>query len=168
METLQLLEACYRRQITLKQAFSFVGLSKVTMKDKSFNTLTEEEVFACIMNWIINKLKRDTRLDIRTRVEGKIYQAKIHFDERNIRVKKPVIIEEEEGSMMYDWPDEATFNTLTVDMLTRSMMLADRNNYDKKITNWTENAENVNQLLNVTNVTLTEEDLELVNELLDC
>jgi len=54
MKTLQLLEACYKRKITLKQAFSFVGLPEVTMKDKSFSKLTEEEVFAYIINWILN------------------------------------------------------------------------------------------------------------------
>jgi len=77
-------------------------------------------------------MKGNTSLNMRIRVEGKIYQAGIHHDGKHRRVTKPVIIREEEGSMMYDWLEETIFNNLTVDMLTNSMMLADRNNHVKK------------------------------------
>jgi len=50
METLQLLEACYKRKMTLKQAFSSYGMPEAKTKDKPFSRLTETEVFACIMN----------------------------------------------------------------------------------------------------------------------
>jgi len=113
-------------------------------------------------------MKETTSLNIRIRVEGKIYQATIHHDERNRRVTKPAIIEEEEGSTMYEWSEETTYNTLTVDILKTSMLMADSKNCAKEMKDWIENAETTNLLLKDISTKLTEEDMELINEFLEC
>jgi len=75
METLQLFEDCLKKKTTVKEAFKCLGLTNVAMKDKPFKELDEETVLACIMNWIIHQMPKETSTGLRFRVEKTVDEA---------------------------------------------------------------------------------------------
>jgi len=74
--------------MTVKQAFSCLGLHNVAMRDTPFKELDEEIVFAGIMHWTVHKMKKGTSVMLRFRVEDKVYQVKIKYVKRHLRIKK--------------------------------------------------------------------------------
>jgi len=56
MEVIQLLEMCQKNFTTVKQAFSRFGLLDLEDGNRPFNKLTEKEVFAYLINWILNNM----------------------------------------------------------------------------------------------------------------
>ena len=127
--------------------------------------MNEEEVFACTMNWAIREMKHNENIEIRFKVEGKVYQAKLYYHDRHLRVKQIEIIMDVNGAILYDWEDGVTFDALTVDAIRRSASKADGYNY-QLMQDMMENARLLSELLSTPQEGLTDADIELENDLL--
>jgi len=162
METLQLFEDCLKKKTTVKEAFKCLGLTNVAMQDKSFKELDEEVVFACIMHWIIHTMDKRQSIKLRFRVEDKVYQVKMKYYNRQLRVAKlDLITKDGEGFILYDWMEETTFKSLTKEKIQQGMKMAD-SNYNKQ-----EHEETFEYDVIDVPVEITEADMELIDEFLN-
>ena len=128
MENLKRLQECNKRNMSFKQAFFQLGM---TGFNKTLRELNEEEEFSALVNWTLNKLPPFHSIDLRHKVNGEIYQTSIHKSERGIRVGKPTFKTNYIGAIMYDWPEEMKYETLNVDAITNSITRADAINLAK-------------------------------------
>jgi len=88
MDVIKLLEMCQKQHITIKKAFSSFGLTCLRDRNKPFIMLTDEEVFAYLMNWIIRELSYEEAVVIKYKVDERTYQMKFHYHRRQLRVTK--------------------------------------------------------------------------------
>jgi len=176
MENLQKLQRCYRKEITFKKTFVKFG---VTEDDKPLKEMNQKEEFSALVNWITNKMPENEDVELRYKVEEKLYQNKISKRCRGIRVRKPKIEDENEESITYAWPDFATYENMDVDIITISVVRAKAMNEEKRKEqelneqettargssqiNW--NMEEIQQGIGAEKV-LTKEEMELINEFL--
>jgi len=65
MELLQLFQDCVAKTISVKQAFSFLGLGDITLKSKPFKEMDEKTVLACLINWMINQMPTERKPHMR-------------------------------------------------------------------------------------------------------
>jgi len=128
MENLKRLQECNKRNITFKQAFFKLGM---TGFNKKLKELSEEEEFSALVNWTLNQLPPFHSIDLRHKVDGEIYQTSIHKDGRKIRVGKPTFKTNYPGAIMYDWSEEMNYETLDVDVIKDSIARADAINQAK-------------------------------------
>jgi len=117
---------------------------------------------------------------LRHRVNGKLYQTSIRKKNREIVVGKPKEKDNQDGAVIYDWPEQVTYETLDEKIITISMLRADVINAAKRqgqdlseqeVTarvcpqiDW--NVEELQEGENGENRVLTEEEMELINEFL--
>jgi len=136
------------------------------MRDKPFKELDEEVVFACIMHWIIHTMDKRESIKLRFRAEDKVYQVKMKYCNRHLRVTKiDLITNDGEGFILYDWMEETTFKNITKEKIQQGMRMADIN-YNKQKHEETLEHDNIKVLIAVP-VEITEADMELINEFLD-
>jgi len=88
MENFTRLQECYKKNMTFKQAFFQFG---VTDYDKKLKGLNEKEEFSTLVNWAINQLPSFESIDLRHRVNGKLYQTNICKRARETLVGKPAV-----------------------------------------------------------------------------
>jgi len=74
MEHLRRLQECNKRNTTLRKAFVQFG---ITEYDKPLKELNEKEEFSALINWAINHLPVAESMDLRHRVNDKLYQTKL-------------------------------------------------------------------------------------------
>jgi len=103
----------------------------MTEFDKTLRELNEKEEFSALVNWSLNKLPPFHSMDLRHKVNDEIYQTPIHKEERKLRVGKPVMKTKYAGAITYDWSEEMKYETLDVDAITASMIRADAINLKK-------------------------------------
>jgi len=136
------------------------------MKDKSFKELSEENVFACMMHWIIHRMQQEVSTKLRFRAENKVYQVTFQYNGRNLRIKDlELITGDDEGFILYDWEEETNFNNLTKEKMQRGMDNADSKNKQKNDRDM-ESDEIMEDFFDIP-VELTEDDIEMINEFLD-
>jgi len=187
MENLRRLQECNKKKITFKQAFFQYGMAEI---DKPLKELNEKEEFSALVNWALNKLPPFHSMDLRQRASGVIYQTSLHKCGRQVRVGKPMVKTDFPGTIVYDWPEEVKYDTLGVDVITRSTLRADIINVAKmkgklltaqQVTelanpqiNWndqpqveTPQIKLVQTERNCWDVVLTEEERNLLSEFLD-
>jgi len=166
-----------RKRIDRRIAFAQFG---VTEDDKPLKELNEKEEFSTLVNWAINQLPSFESMDLRHRVNGKLYQTNIHKKAREIVVGKPKEKDNQDEAVTYDWPEHVTYETLDVDVITISMLRADAINVAKRKGQYLSEQEvtarvnpqidwNVEELQmgeSGENRVLTEEEMELINEFL--
>ena len=176
MENLRRLQECNKRNTTLKKAFAKFG---VTENDKPLKEMNEKEEFSALVNWAINQLPAYESMDLRNKVDGKMYQTSIRKKSREIRVGKSKEKANQEEAITYAWPEDATYETLNVNIITISMLRANAINEAKgkgqelseqeatvrvcPQIDW--NVEELQKGIGKDRV-LTEEEMELINEFL--
>ena len=128
MEVIQLLEMCRKNDTTVKKAFSRLGLREMQDGGRPFNELSDKDMFAYLMNWIINQMKGDERAIIRYRVGNETYQMEFFYACRQLRVRKPTVISTDENFMLYEWTSEDNYNATTEETITESIKRADARN----------------------------------------
>jgi len=104
----------------------------MTEFDKPLKTLTEKEEFSALANWALNKLPPFQTMNLRQSVNGELYQTTLHKSRRKIVVGKPTLKTSHDETIRYDWPEEITYDTLSVDVITESTVRADIINLAKK------------------------------------
>jgi len=122
MENLKRLQECNKNNMTFKQAFSQFG---VTEYNKVLKGINEKEDFSALVNWVLNKLPLFHSMDLRHKVNKELYQTIICRRAREIRVGKPMLKASHDGTIRYDWPEEITYETLDVGIITASVKRAD-------------------------------------------
>ena len=176
MENLYMLQECNKKSITFKQAFGKFG---VTRNNKQMKEMNEEEEFSALVNWAINKLPEYEDIDLICKVNGKIYQTNLSRKSRSVRVGKTKEKESHDEDKTYAWPENMTYETLDVNIITISMLRAKAMNEarsqgqdlsEQEATarvfpqiDW--NVEEIEKGLGADRV-LTEEEMELINEFL--
>jgi len=115
--------------MTFKQAFCSMGITEF---DKPLKGLNEKEEFSTLVNWALNKLPPFHSMDLRYKVIDELYQIVISKCEKGMRIGKPMLKTSVKGAIRYDWPEEVTYETLSVDIITASMLRADIINWAKK------------------------------------
>jgi len=70
MENLRKLQECKEKITTFRRAFSKFG---VTKNDKPLKEMNENEEFSALVNWTINQLPEYEEMDLRYKVDGKLY-----------------------------------------------------------------------------------------------
>jgi len=177
MENLRRLQECNKRNTTLKKAFAKFG---VTENDKPLKKMNEKEEFGALVNWALNQLPAYESMDLRNKVDDKMYQTRIRKKNRKIRIGKPKEKDNQEEAITYAWPEDATYETLAVNVITISMLRANVINDAKRKGQFLSEQEvtarvhpqidwNVEELQmgeNGENRVLTEEEMELINEFL--
>jgi len=152
----------------------------VTEYDKPLKELNDKEEFSTLINWAINQLPSFESMDLRHRVNGKLYQTSLHKKAREILVGKPKEKDNQDEAVTYDWPEYVTYETLAVNIITISMLRANVINDAKRKGQFLSEQEvtarvhpqndwNVEELQmgeNGENRVLTEEEMELINEFL--
>jgi len=108
--------------MTFKQAFFQFGL---TDHDKALKELNEKEEFSALVNWALNKLPQFQSMDLRHRMNDKIYQTSINKSGRHLVVGKPMLKINHPGTILYDWYEEPTYESLNVGIITNSAQRAD-------------------------------------------
>jgi len=108
--------------MTFKQAFFQFGM---TDYDKALKELNEKEEFSALVNWALNKLPQFHSMDLRHRVNDEIYQTSIHKSGRHLVVGKPILKINHPGTILYDWYEEPTYESLNVGIITNSVLRAD-------------------------------------------
>ena len=161
METIQLLELCREKIITIKKAFRRLGMTRLTDGQKRMEDLTEEETFAFLLNWIINEMPKDERVTIRYRVEQTTYEITFRTDKRQLKVNKPLVISTDKSFCMYNWQEQDTYNDLTAEKINQSVQPTSE---DKQKEETSE--EEIWELLNQPCSNITPEELEEIEELL--
>ena len=104
----------------------------VTEYDKPLKELNDKEEFSTLINWAINQLPSFESMDLRHRVNGKLYQTSLHKKAREILVGKPKEKDNQDEAVTYDWPEYVTYETLAVNIITISMLRANVINDAKK------------------------------------
>jgi len=104
----------------------------VTEYNKPLKKLNEKEEVSTLVNWVINQLPVYESMDLRHRVNGKLYQTKLHKKGREISVGRPKEKDEQAETVTYDWPEHVTYETLDVNIITISAIRADTINAAKK------------------------------------
>ena len=122
MENLRKLQECSKRNITFKQAFHPLGMTEV---EKPLKDLKEKEEFSALVNWALNRLPPFYSMDLRQKVDDKIYQTPLQYNGKQIRARKTILKTDHPRAITYDWPAEMTYESLTVDMITMSAKRAD-------------------------------------------
>jgi len=166
MEVIQLLEMCQKNYITVKKAFSKLGLLEIQDGIKSFKELSEKEVFAYLMNWLINQMKGDEAVTIRYRVEEKTYQMKFHYARRQLRITKPIIISTDACFISYEWTNEDNFNEMTEQKIRENIRKADEKNAEQQ-DKQPETYETAPDLPMETQQNLTNAEYELIESFLE-
>ena len=166
MEILQLLQACSKRNLNARKAFAWMGFTKPSMMNKTLKSMDDEENFACLMNWALNKMPHCKAINIRLKVDGQIYQTAIRNTGRQIRITKPFLKENVPGSVLYEWTEEMTYNKLDVGRITESILRADGRNAESARKRSFENERLVQDLFDTAPVGLTAEDSVKLEEFL--
>jgi len=128
MEHLQKLRECNKKTLTARQAFLQFGGTEYNKKLKDLN---EKEEFSTLVNWMLNKMPAFQRMKLRHKVNGDLYQTVIRKRRRIITVGKPRIQANCDESINYEWPEEATYETLDVNIIATSAEKADAINQAK-------------------------------------
>jgi len=166
MEVIQLLEMCQKQHITVKKAFSRLGLTCLQDGNRPFTKLTEDEVFAYLMNWIMNELKYEESVIIRYKADKGTYQMKFHYNRRHFRVTKPSLISTDVKFTHYEWTESDTFNEMTCEKINASIRRAEERNNCRN-TELTEDYEAMAWVLNEPGPELSKEDYEILEGILD-
>ena len=132
METLQMLQDCYKNNSSFKKMFCWVGLSKASKLNKPIKDMNKEEEFSCIMNWIMHKMPKREAVMLRFEASGQAYQAKIGHNGQRLYVNKPILVTTSSEPTLYDWQGEETYNTLTADKIHNSIQKANQMNRQKE------------------------------------
>ena len=141
--------------------------------------MTGEEEFSALVNWAINKLPKYEDMHLRCKVDGKIYQVKLSRKEKSVRTGRIKEKECQEEAMTYAWPEDASYETLDVDVIAISILRAKAMNEAKSkgqelseqeatasvFPNIDWNVEEIQKGLGADRV-LTKEEVELINEVL--
>jgi len=122
MENLRKLQECNQKKITFKQAFYSLGMTNM---NRPIRKLNEEEEFSALANWILNKLPLRCSMNLRLKVNDKIYQTSIYEGRRQIVVGKLMQQASQHGAITYYWPEETKYESLTVDIIKTSAKRAD-------------------------------------------
>jgi len=128
MEEIEMLKLCQRNHITVKRAFSAYGVLHMKDKRKPFKELTEQEVFAYLMNWIVHQLKPPKQVTIRHRVEQTTFEMKFWHNQRHLRVNKPKVISTDEHFIPYDWAEDDNLVRMNEGRISASIQRADDKN----------------------------------------
>jgi len=128
MEVMQLLEMCRKNDTTVKKAFSRLGLRDMQEGRRPFKELSEKDLFAYLMNWIINQMQGDEKALMRYRVGKETYQMEFYYACRQLRLRKPVIISTDENFVLYEWTNEDNYNETTEHTIAESIRRADAKN----------------------------------------
>jgi len=91
---------------------------------KKLKGLNKKEEFSTLVNWIINKLPPFKSMDLRHKVNDELYQTPIQRRAREIRVGKTMLKTSQAGTVSYDWPEQITYETLDVEIITTSAIRA--------------------------------------------
>jgi len=166
MEEIQLLEMCRKNFTTVKRAFSRLGLREIQDGRKAFKELSEKELFAFLMNWIINQMEENETVTIRHRVEEGTYQINFHYARRQLRLSKPTIISTDKNFISYEWTNEDNYNEITEQKIRESIRKADEKNKELQYTPPEAN-ETVPDLSTETQHNLTNDEYELIKSFLD-
>jgi len=165
MEVIQLLEMCAKQYTTIKKAFSRVGLIRLQDRIRPFIDLTNDEVFAYLMNWIINVMKYKESVKIRYRVDERTYQMKFYYNYRQLKVTIPILISKDESYILYEWTEEDTFNEMTSAKINASVQRAETKNI--QVRQYAEALKDVAWVLHEPCPSLTAEDYKELEEILD-
>jgi len=160
MELLQLFQDCLIKTTTVKQAFEHLGLNKIMGKYEILKALDEEAEFACLINWIIHRMPTEQKLKIRFKVTNEVYQVSIRRHNRNLHVESlKSLTKEGKDFMLYDWREETTYNTLTSTKINEAIEGADLENAKREL-------ERRQKGCFTDSITVTDEEMELINEFL--
>jgi len=94
----------------------------------AFNKLTEKEVFAYLINWILNNMHSSEKATLRYKINGHTYQFKFSYQARHLRVTKPKVISDNVNFISYIWTKEDVYNQLNVQKIMESIQRADTEN----------------------------------------
>ena len=128
MEVIELLRMCQKNYVTVKKAFSKYGIINIRDARKPFKELTEEEVFAYIMNWIVHQMRGPEQVTVRFKVEHTTYEMKFRYIRGQLRVNVPKVVSTNTTFMLYDWTEADTLNELTVEKVNASVQRANVKN----------------------------------------
>ena len=167
MEILQMFVNCGQRKTSVKQEFEWIGLTNSALKKTSLKELDEETVFACMMNWIINKMQQEESTKLRFRVANKVYQVTLYYNQKRLRTKDlEKIAEDDDGFILHDCAEETNYDNLTVEKMQQSLNHADADIRNKQRHDQVMENDGFMAELFDKPVTVTEEDMELINEFL--
>jgi len=166
MEEIQLLEMCRKNYTTIRRAFSRLGLREIQDGIRPFKELSEKELFAFLMNWIINRMEKNETVTIRYRVEEKTYQIRFHYASRQLLLTKPTIISTDKNFISYEWTNEDNYNEITEQKIRESIRKADERNKELQ-TRPSEADEIVLDLTTGIQHNLTNDEYELIESFLD-
>ena len=148
MENLRKLQECNKRNTTFKRAFAKFG---VTRDDTLLKEMNEEEEFSALVNWAINQLPEYEDMDLRYKVNGKVYQTTLRKRSREIRVGKTREEDYQDEVITYGWPEDVTYETLNVDIIAisvlRAKVMIEAKNKDRRCLNKKPQQECVHKLI---------------------
>jgi len=153
------------KKLSVKKTFKWAGLNKPNMMNITFKNMSEDEVFGCLMNWVLNNLTCKEEVLMRFRVNEKVYQAKVRHNGSKLVVNKPVVQETSAEAILYDWSETVTYNTLNLTQIKQSIIRAEYAN----LTKVNEKASKERDVPNKTEKpkNITEEEWNTINELLE-
>jgi len=175
MENLYLLQECNKKNTTLRRSFAKFG---VTDHDKKLKDMNEKEEFSAVVNWAVNKLPSYEHMYLRHKVDGQLYQTSIRRRYSEKVVGKPRVKDSQSEAMTYDWPEHVTYETLDEKIIAISVLRANARNearkQGKELTEEELKAKVFPQIEwaaglqqgNDERITLTEGEMELINEFL--
>jgi len=112
---------CSRNYTTVKRAFSTHGVSNTREAGKPLKEHTEEKVFACLMNWIIQQMKGPDQVTIRYKVGHTTYEMRFSYRAKQVRVSVPKVVSTDENFILYDWAEGDKLINLTVEKINASV-----------------------------------------------
>ena len=90
----------------------------------------------------------------------------LHYNKKRLRTKDlEVIIENDDGFMLYDWEEETNYDNLTIEKMQQGMNQADIRN-EQRHDQVMKDDEFMAELLDIP-VKITEDDMELINDFLN-
>jgi len=130
-----------KNYVTIKKTFSRFGLIHLQDGIRLSTSLTDDEVFAYLMNWIVNDL-------------------------RQLKVTIPTLISTDVNFTFYKWTENDTFNEMTSEKISASVQRAETTN-NLQSGAQAEEYENMAWVLNEPCSSLTAEDYQAFEEILD-
>jgi len=121
MEAIKLLELCHKNHTTIRRAFSTFGVSSVRDGRKPLSKHTESMVFACIMNWLVQRMRGPERVTVRHRVGRNTYEMRFSFTGGRLRVSVPKVVSTDKNFILYDWAENDTLIELTGEKINASV-----------------------------------------------
>jgi len=117
MNLVSALKKCYKQRISVRTVLHIYGVTQEENARKPFCTLSNEQVTAQILNWIMWHVKSVEQVDVRMVDKNKQTAYTITLENianYGMRVQKVKHAPELFGKLLYHWNTEITYRRLSV------------------------------------------------------